>query len=208
MNGLLSSRSRPITLIDFKTGVNSSGFVNVISISKPTVSVGDILIATVFANNAGTWTGPANFTEVLDTSSRYVGYRVVDGTEASSFPWTLSTSSISEGIIMCFRNASYDTVGSISAAAQSPAAPAITLSANRGAVIASYSINATGAPSYTFSTPTNYTSPPAAVGNANIQLMQNFYRLELPSGDTGTVSSTFGGTSTNARGVLIGLKPK
>jgi hypothetical protein len=105
--------------------------------------------------------------------------------------------------MLCFRNAAYDVIGSVSSTAANPVAPAITLSSNNSTVIACFvNISATYPNTRSYSTPTDYIE---AFDTDNSLAL--FYMNNMPAGSSGTVTATATSGNLN-RAFLIGLKPR
>lgn len=88
-----------------------------LTIAKPAgTAVGDVLVAVIEQVFNGS-TPPAGWTYALNYASgrEAVLWRVVDGTEAANFTWTLSTSQAASGAVLTYRGV--DTANPILAAA-------------------------------------------------------------------------------------------
>lgn len=113
-------------------------------ISRPSGTVsGDLLIAIMFANGAGTWTGDTGWTEVLDSSlspSHRVAYKTMGSSEPSSYSFTHSDSTRAlGGFILAYRNAAYELIGTEQRATSGTAtANSVTSSATGRTAIASF----------------------------------------------------------------------
>lgn len=149
----------------------------------------------------GTWTSPAGWTEVFDTSGRFVSWKLAASGETNP-TFTSSGTTRSNIHMVCYRFATYDVVGTLSAGASPTVAPAITLTENGSSVIAFFSNRATTG--MTFTTPTNYTATNNDA-DGNTPSSAAFRRENLAKGSSGTVSST--PSSGTALGLLIGIKP-
>jgi hypothetical protein len=84
-----------ITLGAFTTADNGTASTNPVTIAKPACSVGDLLICQFFMRGAGNISGlsgwtpfSSNFISASGNNKQWIHYKVVDGTEPSS--WTIS----------------------------------------------------------------------------------------------------------------------
>lgn len=178
-------------------GANSTSLV----INKPTsLSDGDLLVAFVAADGNVTWTNSTGFTEAFDSGSDFimVAYKTAGGAEPASYTFTSSNTAASCGIMAAISAAAYDTIGAVSASANSPVAPAITMSASGLLLLAAWNVNA----STTFTAPAGFTLV-YADANANRPAMALFAK-PVPAGSTGTVTITT--SNPGSRAVLLGVK--
>lgn len=178
----------------------SPGVQTDLEISKPTCILNDVLISLVVASNTGrTWTAHTGFTELLDSGGAEIARRTVDTTEAATLTFTSSANHRrASGAVVCFRGGTYDTIGSVSAEASSPAAPSITMT-GAGIVLA---IFWRSADSIAFTAPTGFV-PVIADSDGDSPSYAIFYK-EVAAGATGTVTSTL--TAGKGYGVLVGVK--
>jgi hypothetical protein len=183
------------------TTFNSSSF----TIDKPTGTIeDDLMIACLCSSTtSGNFTAPSGWTEVLDTTSRGVFYKVAGASEDSSYTFTRSASSRHDGFILTFRGATYDTVGSLSGSSNPTVASSITVSANDSFVICFASSNLVYNVTATYpegwdkkAEDTDGSSPTGAVATKMFD-----------SGSTGTVSVSFNSGYSFFRSVLISINP-
>jgi hypothetical protein len=174
-----------------------------IVIAKPTGTVENDLMIAMTCNTGGTYTGPAGWTEVFDSTSRGVFYKVAGASEGSSYTFTNSSSQLQDGFILTFRGATYDTVGAISSSSNPSIAPAITVGANNSYVICFSSSNVTSNNVATFpagwdvkATDSDSSDPSAAVAIKSFN-----------AGSSGTVSVSFSSASPFTRSMLVSVKP-
>lgn len=168
---------------------------------------GDLLIAIICNDAQGTgYTAPSGWTEVLDTAGRHISYRTAEAGSSGSTTatWTLPGSqNLTRCYMICYRNAAWDLLGTYPSAGTSPTstASAITLTKNESALI--LFISSTN-PSPTFSTPTGFTVLEVNEGTGVDPGMKVYHKLRTASGSSGSVNVT---VNTNARAVLLGVKP-
>lgn len=86
-------------------------------INKPAgTQEGDLLVAVMSCAGGVSWTGDTDWTEVADlagTPSLRIAYKVAGASEPASYTFTASGSQTLSGGIMTWRNAGWDTIGSI-----------------------------------------------------------------------------------------------
>lgn len=178
-----------------------------IAINYPAaIGPGDLLLAFVAsASGTVTWNDPSGvgWTERLDNTGRFFATRVADGSEGASVTFTQSASNKAHGVILAYRNATYDTVGAISASLDPCVAPAITVAANGSVVFADFSYLA--GPGISFATPTDF-SVQETVSGANRPSHTLFLKTGVSSGSTGTVTSDVTPNNTS-RGYLVSIRP-
>lgn len=181
---------------------------------------GYLMVAVLGIDTAGsgvTWTPPAGWTEVVDQgtlNSLAVMYKVAGASEPASYTFNASGAGVPQaGSILTFKEAAYDTVGTLVANTTNTSytLPAITASENYNLVLAiGTGMNATSAPvsSWTMNT----------AGFDKIQEYENFTRQVHnivygmyfgPAGSSGDVSISYSLTSgtANSAAVLLALKP-
>jgi hypothetical protein len=195
------------TWVGGETATSASGTTLVIN--KPSgTAENDLLVAIcVRANTGGNWTGPSGWTEAADANGISVHYKTAGASEGSSYTFTASGTNVNFGIIMTFRNAAFDLVGSMSNLGNNITIPAITLSSNNSTVIAfargSSTNNATD-----YGGEINndtYTYVYRDVTSKDTWTSITAIKEGVASGSTGTVSA--GAFSKDATGFLIGIKP-
>lgn len=169
-------------------------------IPKPSVVTGDLLVAWSLCSSNTDGTDDAAFTQRKDVSSGVFGRistRVINGSEGSTFTFTMDKSTSTFGILLAhLRSATFDAVGLISNSSSTAQAPSITVS-KKAKVLAAYG---RGTGSNTFTTPSGFT-PVTAISTVS-GLSAALFVGDFAAGATGIVSSAAsGGTS---RGILFG----
>lgn len=169
-------------------------------IPKPTGPLtDDVIISFVVCDNDRTWTTHSGFTELLDTQRAEFSRRTVDGSEASDLTFTASADhGRASGAAVLLRGGEYDTIGALSAAAASPAAPSITMTGD-GVLLAMFWRSA---PGIAFTTPTGFV-PLVSDFDGKSPSYAIFYKM-VSAGATGSVTSTL--TAGYGYGVLVGVK--
>lgn len=176
-------------------------------IDKPTGTVeGDLMVGIMFCNNARHWTGDTGWTEVADQGSNpslRVVYRVAGANEGSSYTFTASSSSSLSGSILTYKNAAYDTIGSIATGANPLVVTGPTAAADYCLLIGAVGRSST---SLTIAAPSLMTTR-VTDNDATYEPSYVVADEYVASGATGTRSfSNLGGT-TNSAGVLLTIKP-
>jgi len=180
-------------------------------IDKPTgTQQGDLLVALACEDGAvGTWTQPTNWNEVLDQGSGtaiMVSHYIAGASEPSDYTFTFSAGRRLSGIILAYRNAAYDVVGSVSTTASSgvQTAPAITLTQARSTVLAFF-VNATA--NRTWSSPTSGLISLATDSDGNAPSWDLYSESNVAAGSTGGKSATCSAAVGTFGCVLAGIKP-
>jgi hypothetical protein len=194
--------STGLTLVNAQIVSNSSNATTVV-VTKPTGTVsGDLLVAVMISDGSPAWTQPAGFTEVLDVVSAPFGavaWKVAGGAEGATYTFTADDSKKLVAAVLCFRNAAFDTVGSVGSLAAAPQAGSITLS-SEGLTLAVF---ATAFDSIVYSTPTGCTAVIADSDTA--QPSMAIFRKAAAPGATPIISSV-SSPSRSGRGLQIGIK--
>jgi hypothetical protein len=185
--------------------VNSPNF----TIDKPSsVSENDFLLFTGVAQTASdnVWSTPTGFTEVLDLVGRLVSYKTATASEPNTYSITDPTTSLSNNVdcaLLCFRNASLDTVGVLGDAGMGTAiAPSITVSEDNSILLAIFTHNSTD--DDILSVPQGFTTIyKRAAGDR--PMVAIFYKF-VNAGATGDVITENNVTYVGARGMLISIK--
>ena len=190
----------PITFVAAAQGSTST---TSLVINKPTGTLqNDLMVVFIYTGNGASWTQPTGWTEVADTGSIAVAYKTAGASEGSSYTFTASKSGTNAGVIVTYRNAAYDVVGTVTTSTSSPLSiPAITLSANASTVLAYVAASST---SSSWSTPTGFSSLSAMTTPVSFG---TFGKDNVSSGSTGTVSTTRTGQGIGQAAVLVGIKP-
>jgi len=187
----------PITYV--AQASNSATATTTVVVDKPTGTVqNDILVAFAMTSSSNTWTAPAGWTEVLDTSGRGCFYKDAGSSEGANYTFTLSGSSDLHVVILCYRNASWGQIGTLSASLADPTvAPGITVATDSSLVIDFV----TRGSAATYDTPVGWTDRYEATNTSTIYLLDKAFN----SGATGDI--TVDATSGNGRSVLLALSP-
>lgn len=189
-----------VAIASSSQGENTSKASATLDIAKPICITSDVLISLAVSDkDARTWTTHTGFTELLDSNGAEVSRRTVDTTEAATLTYTASGNhGGASGAVVCLRGGTYDTIGSVSAEASSPAAPSITMT-GAGIVLAIFWRTAD---TISFTAPTGFV-PVIADSDGDSPSYAIFYKV-VDSGATGTVTSTL--TAGKGYGVLVGIK--
>ena len=194
----------------FVTTTINTPFTGASTVSQtPTspITRGDLMISVISTTAPGavSWTTPAGWTEVVDTGAPpnlHVSWKIAASTETAAI-WTPSNTLGGIAMILGFRNALIDAVGS----APTPVTgtntftvPAITTTVNNAIVV----LVTAGSTHTGFNGIAGYTIINGQVNTAAIQAQ---YKLQPIAGSTGTQSYNFSSGSGNAVGVLISIKP-
>lgn len=178
---------------------------NTLVLSRPSgVQIGDLLVALMANGVHDTWTGDTGWTEQLDSGvlpGMRLATKVAGASEASSYTFTTSGGPSQSGIILAYRNAAFDLVGSVvnDNRGGSFSAPSITMTAD-GMLLGFFAI---ARPEVSFTAPSGMAllASDTDTGNPSFAV----FAQESAIGATGTRSTTpsLGGS---AGGVLIGIK--
>lgn len=187
---------------------SNSGDSNTITVAKPTgTREGDLLLASMYLSGKNTtWTGDTGWTEVADQGANpnlRVAYKVAGSSEAASYTFTAATSSNLTANIVLYRNAAYNSVGSITSGANPLVVTSVSSSVDYSCIYATVgrdqsSLLITGPASMQ----TLYVDSDATAPSV---LVEQDISLSL-AGGSGTRSFTMGGAS-NTAGVLVSIKP-
>lgn len=199
-----ASAKKTLEYLAFTSNTVSS---STLTINKPSgVSSGDLMVAIVFSENNATWTGDTDWSEVVDQGagpSLRVAHKTAGGSEPASYSFTSSANSNLGGVIIAYRNAAYDTVGTIATGTDGgvQVANAITLSQSGSTVIAAFARAQT----------TSWSSPSSGLDLINTQTSVRpawaiYHDMDLPSGSTGTKQATPANTSGALACVLVGIR--
>ena len=169
-------------------------------IPKPSVVTGDLLIAWSLGSADTAGTDDAAFTQRKDVGSGVFGRistRVINGSEGSTFTFTLNKASGTFGILLAhMRSANFDVVGNISNSSSTAQAPSITVS-KKAKVLAAYG-RSTG--SNTFTVPSGFAV--ATEIKTVSGLSAALFVGDFVAGATGDVASAASGGMS--RGILFG----
>ena len=206
LSGAASRNTTGITFIASAKQINTaSGSTLTLPIPAGTIS-GDLMIAVMDANNSGTsWTGDTGWTEVYDQGVNprlRVAYKVAAaGDSIAAFTISSGSTAYCGGVILTYRNSSFDVIGSGFVTSGSTPIVAPGVNATGGLLLACY--GQSGITTTSFSTPTgmslvvdNTTGPNFAVFSENVQ-----------TGATGDRTSTPAGSIAPSAGILLAIKP-
>lgn len=151
----------------------SATATSTVVVDKPTgTAQDDILVAFAMTSSSNTWTAPAGWTEVLDTSGRGCFYKVAGASEGSNYTFTLGGLSDLHVVILCYSDAIWQQIGSLSASLADPTvAPSITTTSDNTLVIDF--VTRGSAASYT--TPTGWTDIYEATNTSTIYLLSKVF---------------------------------
>jgi hypothetical protein len=138
---------RPANIVtrfpEFVASASNGVSGSTLTINVPTGTLNGHLMLAVLGTDASslTWTPPSGWTEVADQNavpSLGVMYKVAGSSEPASYDFVSSAGSSLGGSILTFKNAAYDTIGTVVANATNTAytLTAITTSENYGLVLA------------------------------------------------------------------------
>lgn len=207
---LLAGAPPKITIVGSeKTSPTSS---TSLVINKPTEVVsGDLLVAFVVAANRadGTWTPPAGWTERAqsndggNTPDIAVYTKTAGGGEGASYTFTYSATKNLTGCIVALRNATYDTIGSLTrTTSTSRTIAGVTVAVTRSALLAVVGISDT---SQTITPPADMTVIKSESGGTSPNWSVMFKR-PVPAGATGSKTATSTG-SLDAGTYMLSVSP-
>ena len=183
-----------------------------ITINKPTnTAQNDLMVAIIGMTTAATrtWTSPAGWTEVLDSTGFMVSYKVAGASEGASYTFSQSGPSTraSSGIIVTYRGAAYDTVGtaSLTIASNVQTASGITLALPNSILLAFFA--SADQVSITWSSPTSGLVSLATDSDASAPSWALYSQSGVSSGSTGNKSATASAGNTTPVCFLVGIKP-
>lgn len=194
--------SPTISLVD-KVNLQDTVSRQTFTINKPSLTqIGNLLIVFLQADTSTpTWTAPIGWTIVNGPYGDAVAYKYADSNDGSSFIFTSSGNSTSQGTIVAYSNAAIDIIGTAGSNSSTPTAASITLDFDNSYVLAFFRSTSMAA-SATFSTPSGF-SVVDQTTDSNVPTMAIFGK-SFNKGATGTVSSTTS-DGLSARAYLIGL---
>jgi hypothetical protein len=224
-NASVTTILRPANIVtkfpEFVASASNGVSGSTLTINVPTGTLNGHLMLAVLGTDASsvTWTPPSGWTEVADQNavpSLGVMYKVAGSSEPASYDFVSSAGSSLGGSILTFKNAAYDTIGTIVANATNTAytLTAITTSENYGLVLAiGTGANATGTIQSTWSQTLGTNGTDFFVHeyeNFTRQVYNSVEGLYLSnagsSGDASARYSLVSGTP-NSASVLLALKP-
>lgn len=204
-----AAAARPI---EFVASAQNSGTGSTLSFAKPTgTQENDLMVAFAIAVGDATWTPPTGWTEVVDQGARpnlMIAYKVAGASEGSSYTFTKTGTNRGNWVIVTYRNAAYDVVGSIVTTQSSgvQTASAITLSQSKSTLLAFFcSSDDTG----TWSSPSAGLAALANDASDTAGVWALYSDDDVTSGSTGSKSATNSnlGDTLNPACVLVGIKP-
>jgi hypothetical protein len=203
----------PIEYIGFAaSGQDAGSNTNCTVTMSASFKSGDLLVYCATQSQSGTTgsvSNPTGWTSALSSQGRRVGWIIYDGT-TSSYTWTSTISANGQGcIVACFRNAYFDTAGTISNTAQNPAAPSITINENNSVqILCGSNIAST---TVTFSN-SDYTQIEDMAENGTLYTdeiaLAMFYKTNVNAGSTGTVTVNSTATLSSSRANQFSLRPR
>jgi len=180
-------------------------------INKPTgTQQGDLMIAIAGTDSraARTWTQPSGWNEVRDQNggtNLMVSHYIAGASEPGSYTFTVSAPSITSGIIITYRNAAFDVVGSIATGASMlvQTASAVTLTESASTLLAFFAEVGAGR---TWSSPTSGLISLATDSDGAAPSWALYSEANVASGSTGSKSATCS-VGTTFGCFLLGIKP-
>ncbi len=177
-------------------------------VDKPTgTQQGDLMIAIALSDGGSpSWTQPSGWTEVVEQGGIMASYLVAGASEPGNYTFTSTLSRDYSGIIVTYRNAAYDTVGSISTTASFNVmtAPAITLAQSASTLLAFFSAQRAFG---TWSSPTSGLASLSTDSDGSNPSWALYSEANVASGSTGGKSATYSGSAGTLGCFLIGIKP-
>lgn len=170
--------------------------------------VGDLIVVVVAMSSGGNYTatGPAGWTKVLDTGanpSTAIFWKIaVSGDAGSTVTFTFSnTANGFARSTLLFRNAKFDTIGSVGTSSGTATVTAPAIAAAKGILFALFRNQNAGR---TFATPAGMASATRTGTGTTIDIFQE----AVISGSTGARASSQGKAGGNNMGVLFSIKGK
>lgn len=188
----------------------------VLSLTKPSsTQTGDLMVAFgVVRVNTATWSMPSGWTEVLDhqhgggDTTTFIAYKTATSSEPSSYSFTSSVSSVDMcGVIVTYKNAAFDIVGSVGQGNISgvQTAPSINVAVNNSVLLAFF---AEGNGNRSWSNATSGLTKIVSDETANGSPSWALYEDDLyPSGASGNKQATCSNIADGDIAVLLSLKP-
>jgi hypothetical protein len=180
-------------------------------INKPTgTQQGDLMIAIAGASGgAALWTQPSGWNEVRDQNggtNLMVSHYIAGASEPGSYTFGFGANRNLSGIIVTYRNAAFDVVGTIATTQSSgvQTAPAVTLTESASTLFAFFA--EVGA-SRTWSSPTSGLISLATDSDGTVPSWALYSEANVASGSTGSKSATCSTTSGTFGCFLLGIKP-
>lgn len=200
----------PVQYVALAATLNSSG-ASTIVVDKPAGTVeGDLMVAFCLSDNAGSWTGDTGWTEVLDFTggaALRIAYKVATASEPTNYTFTYSGSRVLRSAILTYRDAQFDTIGTVSTtiSGTTHTAPEITVADSGSALIAVWAANDSGISWSAFTSGMTFRTS----NNSGTASSWAIYDdLDYPAGLSGSKSATISATTGSAEPtVLLSLKP-
>lgn len=166
--------------------------------------VGDLLVVTTVDPNLASQNGPSGWTERRDLNGRAVYSFVWDG-GATSYTFTSgSTGTRYPGVMLAFRNAAFDVVSTISATADNPFAPAITISKNNSIQVVCAGVTDSSVTTYTQTSGFTEVADLNTLGQGALAVQ---IKTGVAKGSTGTVTYSSDGVTSNNRAWQFSISP-
>lgn len=167
----------------------------------------DLLIAILADYINRTYTPPSGWTEVLDNGRLNICYKIAGASEPSTYTWTPSAGTRSCLLICTYRNAAYDTIGTVSTTVSgtTQTAPAITLASSGSTLFAVFA--AASSNNLSYSNQTAGLNVLLSDSDSNTPSMTVYTQDNVSSGSTGNKSADASATPINPSCVLFGIKP-
>lgn len=192
-----------VTFIGSTLSVHNAGLKNIIVSVPAGAQIGDLLVLVGLRNNANSsWSAYAGWTERIDVNGRYTASRIWDG-GSSTYTLDLGNDDGANLSMLCFRNATFGVISSMSNAATNPSAPAITTSVNSSLIVSAVSLVAGGTD---YDTPSGFELRQAAFTPSTLKVVTK--TTLVASGSQPTVPFTrLSTTATTGRAWQFSISP-
>lgn len=204
-----AQRGGPVPTYIAKADTQNIGTATTLVINKPAgTAEGDLMLLVAGAETNGIRaTPPSGWTEVFDgdnaggRSPLYIAYKVAGSSEPSSYTLTFASTTRSAGSILTYRNAAYDTIGTITTNVGN--VPGVTVSNDYGIV---FVLDGHYAKDVSFTAPTLFST---VVTNAvdGEPPSYSLYSRYAPAGSTGTITGGTTDTGGNTSSIAFAIKP-
>lgn len=201
------TRSRPTFVA---AGLRSSGGPSgAVSIAKPTgLATGDLMVALLSTPSAtnGSWNTASGWTEVLDYATRPglgIQWKVADSTDVSVSGFSFqagNTLSSNTGVILAYRGAAFDVVGTGTNSSTTTIAASSITSSSTNSVLIAFVMCASSATALAI-------KPAIMVQRASVTSNGSLYALSEDIEDGSTGARNFGFANNPNSAVLLSMRP-